>query len=142
MSKLAGMSFTLQMDRVINLDRHYISPGGYVLNGKNFDFKTSVRECVDGEPTKVVFWVEDLDGNVVKENAQKITEEDCKSGEFSEFYVYTGEPDEEMCGVLSVSDLHFRFDDDRNVEPGNDSITTRSANACINQFTSVIRDKI
>ena len=151
MSKLIGMGFTLQMDREIDPEKHYISPGGYILNGKHFDFFTSRGSRVDGDNTKVEFWVEDFDEDFYKEsyvdehggdeNPEPITEEDCEAGEFSEFFIYTGEGDDEICGVLSVLDISFAFDDGKEIYLKNDSPTVRSANRCIEeQFAEFDRE--
>ncbi len=134
MGKLIGMGFTLQMDREIDPEKHYISPGGYELNGKRFDFFTSMGGPVDGDNTKMEFWVEDFDDDYAKDNKSPITEEDCLNGTFTEFYIYTGEGDDEICNVLSVSDISFGFDDGKGIYLKNDSPTVRSANECIEQL--------
>lgn len=120
---LTGMSFTLKMDRPIKREQHYISPGGYILNGKEFDFCRS-QGCIDDrDKSKVHFYVDDIDESY----SEDITPEDV-SGEFSEFFVYTGEYDEPEINAVRVEGLKFYFGNDL-VECPRQAL--ESANECL-----------
>lgn len=100
--QLLGMEFTLTMDRQIEKDKHYISPGGYEMNGKKFDFM-DYEGTVIGD-NKIFCRLRQPD-----EDMEEITEDDIKP--FKEFYVYTGEGDDEEINPVAISGLTFIFND-------------------------------
>lgn len=137
-NKLTGMGFTITCDRPVDPKKHYISPGGYELNGKKFDFCDLIGNRVDGSPNKVHFEVENFDETYYEENQHKwITKTDLTRGTFTDFYIYTGENDIERINVLSVEGIWFLYDG-KYIEPSDNSRITKSANKCIReQFTEV-----
>jgi len=104
--KLTGMSFTLVMDRPIDKDCHYICPGGYVLNGKSFDFCEHQGTIDSRDRTKVHFFVDDFDE---ESEYEPIVPADIW-GKFEEFFVYTGEPGEPEIHAIGVENIRFYFD--------------------------------
>ena len=89
------MYATLQMDREIDPNRHYISIGGFEFrfrNGVNigFDFNSSIAN-VQRDPTAIKFECDDLD-------------------RIEEFYVYTGEKEEPEINPERVLALSFDVD--------------------------------
>ncbi len=104
--KLTGMSFTLKMDREIDKKSHYISPGGYNLNEKPFDFCQSFGTIDDQDHTKIHFYVCDFDESC---SPNEITPTDIW-GYFSEFFIYTGEQDEPEIRPMAIENLRFYFD--------------------------------
>lgn len=71
MYKLTNMLFQLKMDRKINPDIHYLSPGGYEIEKDGvtykFDFCQSNGNAADDDDTVVVFDVYDFDEEYAKE---------------------------------------------------------------------------
>lgn len=107
--KLTGMSFDLQFDRPIILGKHYISPGGYNLNGKQFDF-CEFAGTITEKPDTLRCDVYNFDEDYARENdVESITPADI-IGDFTEFFVYTGEYDDEPINPVKVSNLAFYFD--------------------------------
>ena len=108
--KLLSMSFTLVCDREIPKENnpYYISPGGYELvNGKRFDFFSSIGNVDPENRTKVEFDVLELDD----EYSDVITEKDLKKP-FTEFFIYTGEYDDPQIGIQEVKDVEFEVERD------------------------------
>ena len=120
---LTAMEFTLCMDRDMNREEHYISPGGYILNGKEFNFMDSEGWIDEEDRSKVHFVVRNFDTDSYETSV-------CPSdtrGEFGEFYVYTGETDEPEVNAIAVEDLIFYFGDKEIRCPKK---ALRSANKC------------
>lgn len=104
--KLKSMSFTLVMDRPIKPD-HYIMPGGYSINDKIFDFKSS--NCKIGFSDNE--YVCEVD-TISEDYSDYITPEDAKNHPFDEFFVYTGEKEcDPEIHPVQIKDLEFVFDD-------------------------------
>jgi len=111
MKELHSMSFTLKMDREIDKNKHYISPGGYECNGKFFDFNHYEGTILKDRPDCVRCDVTDYDGTLGEDDTGTIvTPRDIKKG-FEEFYVYTGEADEPEINPVEVTDFEFEFYD-------------------------------
>lgn len=109
------MEFTVRFDRKIEKDKHYISPGGYSVNGKRFDF-CAYEGCIDDEdPTLLHATVHDFDEEFFKESnehAKNLTVSDFTKG-FDEFYIYTGEDDEPEIIPKEVLALTVYCDDQK-----------------------------
>ena len=121
--QLSGMSFTLIMDRPVEREKYYISPGGYNLGGKQFDFCHSEGEIDTNDRTRVHFYVDDFD----EDYSQTIVPADIWKT-FSEFFVYTGEYDEPEIHPVGVENIRFYFD---NVLFNCPIPALESANKCI-----------
>lgn len=83
---LNGMEFDVLFDGDIekNNPEHFVSPGGYVLNGKWFDF-FDYKGCVDKkEKNRVHVLVKDI---IFRDD--EISDKDC-NGLFSDFVVHVG----------------------------------------------------
>ena len=109
------MYATLQMDREINPNHHYISIGGFELRFSNgveiaFDFNSSVANILN-DPSFIRFECDELDFDsfpeaellewmLVHSEVQKI----------EEFYVYTGEEYEEVINPKRIESMSFAFD--------------------------------
>ena len=101
--QLKEMQFTLEMDRPVDVNRHFVSPGGYEMNGKQFDFANYEGYTVDGN--KIRFRCYEPEDYM-----EKIEEADI--GVFEEFYLYTGEEREDAeINPVSILDLTFVFED-------------------------------
>ena len=106
MVKLNEMSFDLIMDRDIDKDKYYISPGGYTLNGKDFDFFTFEGNIDDDDRNMLhvdVYYFDDGE-------FEPIVKPDI-SGEFQEFFVYTGEYNDPEINPVKIENLKFYWDD-------------------------------
>lgn len=124
--KLTQMQFDLKFDRPIDRNKHYISPGGYTLNNKTFDFNRFTGTIIDDNILQCV--VNDFDEDYAIENGIKEVVPEDVTKNFSEFYIFTGEYDDPEINALSVDNLYFWFDNTRFNCP---SETLKSANKCI-----------
>ena len=109
------MYATLQMDREIDPNLHYISIGGFELQFSNgvaiaFDFNSSVANVLK-DPSFIRFECDELDFDsfpeaellewmLVHSEVQKIVE----------FYVYTGEEYEPVINPKHIDSMSFAFD--------------------------------
>ena len=115
---LSSMSFTVEMDRPVDKDIHYISPGGYAflmnLLGKEqevaFDFSNSVGNIDKTNPRLVHFEVYDLDKEYTKDYVL-LTKKNVRTSGYSEFFVYTGEYDDPEIHPVRVKSLTYGFED-------------------------------
>ena len=106
------MYATLQMDREIDPNRHYIGIGGFEFcfrNGVNigFDFNSSIAN-VQKNPTTIKFECDDLDCDSFPEAAllgMMLSDSEVKRIE--EFYVYTGEREEPEINPEKILSLSF-----------------------------------
>ena len=108
---LTGMTMKVKMDRPYENEKHYVSPGGYEIDGKQFDF-TSTYGFVQKEPDLLEIEVADPDLDSFPEAVTK--EEVVRanlSGRFDEFYMYTGEANEPEINTVCVKELAFHFSD-------------------------------
>lgn len=117
MKKLNRMWFELQMDREIDPTKHYISPGGYSCNGKNFDFNNYEGNIDKSHPDRIFCNLSHFDDSLGDDEDEKIviTEKDLKAG-FDEFYIYTGENGEPEIYPEKLIGLEFEFYDDKKDE--------------------------
>ena len=110
------MYATLQMDREIDPNRHYIGIGGFEFcfrNGVNigFDFNSSIAN-VQKNPTTIKFECDDLDCDSFPEAAllgMMLSDSEVKRIE--EFYVYTGEREEPEINPEKILSLSFCVDE-------------------------------
>lgn len=122
------MSFTIVMDREIDTNRHYISPGGYEFafpNGTSiqFDFIAYYGNVNKQNRTLLDCEVEEFDhaafGYDAEDDLRELFEQYKTSEiEIVEFFVYTGEADDAEIDAIMVKDLvvtignkEYRFED-------------------------------
>ena len=109
------MYATLQMDREIDPNRHYIGIGGFEFlfrNGVNirFDFNSSIAN-VQRDPTVIKFECDDLDCDSFPEAALLgMLLSDSEVERIEEFYVYTGEREEPEINPEKIISLSFYVD--------------------------------
>lgn len=119
---LKSMTFVLKMDRIVDAEKHYISPGGYCFNGKQFDFEEIFGNILvqnEKKTDEVKFECYGWD-KTYSASAADLTEEDLEKPE--EFYISTGEYDDPEIYPVSIKDLEFEFEDGRVVEAGPETI--------------------
>ena len=109
------MYATLQMDKEIDSNRHYIGIGGFEFcfrNGVNigFDFNSSIAN-VQKNPTTIKFECDDLDCDSFPEAALlEMLLSDSEVDRIEEFYVYTGEREEPEINPEKILSLSFCVD--------------------------------
>ena len=113
MSEITAMEFTLRMDRPLkdNVEEespYYLSPGGYEVAGKQFDFSTSAGDVKGEALDRIEYEVYDLDETYCENGIP--TYEDVVSGEWSEFFIFTGEGEDPEIRVKEVEALTVHFD--------------------------------
>lgn len=118
-----AMIFTLQMDREIDKDKHYISPGGYEFkSSKNdeslqFDFCTYAGYVDVNDKTKILFECEFLDDESFPSIYEKLTKSFCEDiTEIVEFYIYTGEDEDPELNLSKIIDISLLFTDGTKVD--------------------------
>lgn len=103
----------VRMNRPVNRDKDYISPGGYemAMNGK----------CIQFDFEKYEVWVDDKDSSIVHimgknpdydefEELDNITVSDlCNVSSITEFFIYTGEPGETDLKPVKLLNCTFAF---------------------------------
>ena len=100
---LQGMSFDVKFDRNINRTRHHISPGGYELNHKRFDFHNFEGFITDDTMECLVTEYDD------SYSPQDITANDLE-GLFQEFFIFTGELNDFEINPKEISNISFLID--------------------------------
>jgi hypothetical protein len=104
--KITRMGMRIQFDHAIELDKHYISPGGYIFvcNGKSYHFDFLDYEgSVDAEdPTILYAEVYHLDENYSNKLDDFVAEELTT---IEEFYIYTGEGNDAEINPIAVLSL-------------------------------------
>ena len=107
-ARLRYMEFAVEFDRPVDKTKHYISPGGYELNGKPFDFCAYEGEIIGSNI--VHFVVSDFDYDYANENNTKLRKVDL-TREFTEFYIYTGEHDDPEIIPTKINYILFGTED-------------------------------
>ena len=108
------MYISLLMDRPIDKEKHYISPGGYEFNfnGKNipFDFCMS-SGTICKNPRMIEFELRELDLTTFPES-EKLLNKSCLKNvrKIEEFYIYTGEHNEPEINLERINYIHFDLD--------------------------------
>lgn len=105
------MELQVKFNRNIDLDKDYITPGGYemVMNGRTveFDFCNSYSAVHMDDSTIGIFHLENMDVFSFPE-LKKIRLKDLKNvTSINECYVYTGEDGESDLEVVSVEKITF-----------------------------------
>lgn len=104
---------SVMFDRPVVSGRHYISPGGYEVRTKDgktyqFDFNESNGGIDDKNPAILHFELRDEDDDTFP-LIQELRHHIHEVTEFTECYMYTGEPDEEE--IYPVRILEFVIED-------------------------------
>lgn len=112
---LHRMYATVEFDRPINPNLHFVSPGGYEAkfsNGKTlqFDFEEYEGGVVNNHPTLLEFVHKNPDFTTFP-NIQDFTSEDFQLyfDGFEEFYLYTGEYNDLELVPLRVTECYLEF---------------------------------
>lgn len=118
-----GMVFTLQMDREIDKDKHFISPGGYEFKSNEseeplqFDFYEYSGYTDSNDKTKILFETKILDDQSFPEITDKLTKSFCKNiTEIIEFYIYTGEDEDPELNLSKIIDMNLLFTDGTKID--------------------------
>lgn len=116
MYKLYAMNYTLKMDRPVDFEKHYISPGSYELekNGRicRFDFYESTMS--EGKNNTLDVEVADFDEEYARDNDFKNEFDDYKdifNFHYTEFFIFTGEYDDEEINASKLINLRYTFCD-------------------------------
>lgn len=111
MRELFRMYLLLEMDRPIDKDKHVISPGGYEINHKCFDFN-QYEGCINKDnPCLLECYLRDFDDSLDEEIEEvTITARDINKG-FNEFYIYVGEYGDPEINVKEVKEIVFEMYD-------------------------------
>lgn len=116
------MYTTFTMDRPIDKDKHYISPGGYEFRfgeeSVQFDFFDSCGGIDPKDQKKVNFELRNLDIDEFPESEKLLSRQFLKTlTEIEEFYVYTGEEGDELINLEKVNSIGFSHEDWEYVVP-------------------------
>lgn len=111
----------LKMDRAVEQNKHYISPGGYEVTMNDgskisFDFLTSQLQIDDIDPSIATIILSGLD-TAEFPDAVKLYEHCDDIKKLSECFIYTGEPTDPEINVAQI--LNFMISDgneDYNIE--------------------------
>jgi len=105
-----AMEFTIKFDRNIDKNIHYISPGGYSVNGKQFDFM-DYEGSIDGDKLHCTVhnFDKDLFEEAAEDNYTSLSLSDFRKG-FDEFFIYTGEYDDAEIIPKEILNLTVYFD--------------------------------
>ena len=118
-----GMIFVLQMDREIDKDKHYISPGGYEFKSSKsekslqFDFFDYAGYIDSNDKTKILFETEALDEQTFPGIIDKLNKSFCEDiNEITEFYIYTGEDEDPELNLSKIIDISLLFTDGTKID--------------------------
>lgn len=111
----------IKLDREIDKDKHYISPGGYEMTfttrfgqsiDVNFDFLTYEGVIDKDDPTVLHCEMDGLDVESFPDSTflEKL---EATVTEIKEFYVYTGEDNEPEINPVELLELKLINDDDK-----------------------------
>ena len=116
MYSLYAMNYTLEMDRPVDFEKHYISPGGYELekDGRvcRIDFCESLIN--GGKNNTLDIEATDFDEEYARDNDFKNEFDDYKdifNFHYTEFFIFTGEYDDEEINVSKLINLRYTFCD-------------------------------
>ena len=105
------MQATVKMNRAVDKENDYISPGGYefVMNGKNvqFDFEESQTMIDKEDPSIIHIMHKNPDYNSFEDLLSLLKNDLENVTEIPEFFVYTGEPGETDLMPVSLLDCSF-----------------------------------
>ena len=118
-----GMILVLQMDREIDKDKHYISPGGYEFKSSKseeplqFDFFDYAGFIDSNDKTKILFETEALDEQTFPGIIDKLNKSFCEDiNEITEFYIYTGEDEDPEINLSKIIDISLLFTDGTKID--------------------------
>lgn len=120
MLTIEKMVLSLKTDRPIDVNKHYISPGGYELlfsNGETvaFDFIESYGNVDKNDKSIIHYALFDLDTDSFPE-AKKLTDYllGSRVEKIIECYIYNGEDDEEEINPVEIKEMYFLISDNDN----------------------------
>ena len=135
--KLLSLIFDMRMDRTIEKDKHYISPGGYEIKTNDnkiysFDFWAYIGLISLKDNKNIHIEVRELDEESYP-NAALITPEMVNNGIFSEFFIYTGEDNEAEIKAKKILSMTFEF-----IDKDNNIIFVNAPRSLINSANKVL----
>lgn len=116
MYSLYAMNYTLEMDRPVDFEKHYISPGSYELekDGRVCRIDFYGTEISKRSEKILSFQVKDFDEEYARDNDFKNEFDDYKdifNFHYKEFFIFTGEYDDEEINVSKLINLTYTFYD-------------------------------
>lgn len=116
MYSLYAMNYTLEMDRPVNFEKHYISPGSYELekDGRVCRIDFNGTEISKRSKKILNFHVKDFDEEYARDNDFKNEFDDYKdifNFHYTEFFIFTGEYNDEEINVSKLINLTYTFCD-------------------------------
>ena len=116
-----AMISVAQMDREIDTNKHYISPGGYEFKfGKEsvqFDFCEYAGYVDSDDKTKILFESIILDTTAFPDCKSKLTKEFCSNiDNIEEFYIYTGEYNDPEIFPIKILEISLLFSDGTKID--------------------------
>lgn len=105
----------IKFDRNIDPEKHYITPGGYEVVLEDgalvqFDFMDYEANIDPDDRTVLHCYMRNLD-TVSFPGADKLLKGDCVIKKFEDFYIYTGEDDEEEINPVELIDVSIMDND-------------------------------
>lgn len=124
------MAAEIKMSRPLTNADAVISPGSFtfVSGGKyyQFDFLCYEIEVLDTDSSIIRFWGSDLDFDTFPES-EEITEDVLNNiSEFSEFFIYSGELDEDYAEPLELCRCEFKIISTDSIITVPESVCTRA----------------
>ena len=110
------MNATIRFNRPIDLEKDYITPGGYsmTMDGKKitFDFEDYIGNVDEKDPTLLHTEQYSPDDNYIEDNEYEITQTRLRKIEdINEFFVYVGEKGETDLRPVAVEKITFILPD-------------------------------
>ena len=114
---IQSMEMVIDFDKRFERKKHYISPGGYIIehNGAEYKFDFLETEILDTDSSSIRIIVKNPDLSEFP-TTLSITSDILSRSRFTDFYIYTGEMDEQKIQPLRIRDVCCRFDNGVNVE--------------------------
>ena len=118
-----AMIFVLQMDREIDKDKNYVSPGGYEFKSSKseeplqFDFFDYAGYIDSNDRTKILFETELLDKQSFPGIIDKLNKSFCEDiNEITDFYIYTGDDEDPELNLSKIIDVSLLFTDGTKID--------------------------
>ncbi len=118
-----AMIFVLQMDREIDKDKNYVSPGGYEFKSSKseeplqFDFFDYAGYIDSNDKTKILFETELLDEQSFPGIIGKLNKSFCEDiNEITDFYIYTGDDEDPELNLSKIIDISLLFTDGTKID--------------------------
>ena len=103
----------VQMNRPVDRDKDYISPGGYemVMNGRSIQFDFEEYEVgFDDEDSSIIHIMgRNPDYDEFEELGNVMVSDLCNVNSITEFFIYTGEPGETDLKPVELLNCTFAF---------------------------------